>query len=530
LKKLLIILISGILPVAVFAQLSPGELSEAHKQLEGLSNCTQCHEIGKKVTNEKCLDCHKEIKNLTSKKEGYHASIKVQGKDCFTCHSEHHGRKFQLTKFDHENFDHGLTGYKLQGKHAQLKCGECHKAKYIQPNVSQKKEAGTFLGLDTKCLSCHVDYHQKTLSSDCASCHGFDSFKPAVKFDHHKTDFQLRGKHADVDCVKCHQIEQRAGKKFQQFANVAFANCTACHEDVHKNKFGQDCAKCHNEQSFHQVAQLITFNHDKTGFPLKGKHEKLDCKKCHQQSYTKPIAHQRCADCHKDYHHGQFTQANSATDCGDCHSVNGFTPTSFTIEKHNQGKFKLAGAHLATPCFACHKQDDRWEFQNIGEQCVDCHENIHKGFISEKFIPNQDCSSCHKVDQWADIKFDHHKTNFELAGKHAQISCRTCHFKENEDKKPIQIFANLSTQCETCHTDPHRGQFRENGVTMCERCHGFDGWKAERFNHDQTRFKLEGAHAKVNCAQCHKTKTDPSGTFTQYKLFKEIKCANCHSS
>lgn len=325
-------------------------------------------------------------------------------------------------------------------------------------------------------------------------------------------------------------MEQRDGKKFQQFADVAFANCTACHEDVHKDKFGQDCTKCHSEQSFHQVAQLTQFNHNKTGFPLKGKHQNLDCKKCHKQSYTTPIAHKQCVDCHKDYHHGEFAQANPMSDCADCHNVNGFSPTLFTIEKHNQGDFKLAGAHLATPCFSCHKKDDRWQFRTIGKQCIDCHDNIHKGFISEKFIPDQKCQSCHSVESWAEVTFDHNKTDFKLAGKHAQVTCRSCHFNENKEKKATQKFADLSMQCETCHAEPHRGQFMENGSTKCEHCHVFEDWKAERFNHDQTRFKLEGAHAKVDCAKCHKSKTDPSGTFTQYKLFKEIKCANCHSS
>ena len=37
------------------AQLSPGDLANAHKNLEGLENCTKCHEIGKKVLPEKCL-------------------------------------------------------------------------------------------------------------------------------------------------------------------------------------------------------------------------------------------------------------------------------------------------------------------------------------------------------------------------------------------------------------------------------------------------------------------------------------------
>jgi hypothetical protein len=38
------------------AQISPGDLSNPHSNLEGISNCTQCHVLGNKQTNEKCLD------------------------------------------------------------------------------------------------------------------------------------------------------------------------------------------------------------------------------------------------------------------------------------------------------------------------------------------------------------------------------------------------------------------------------------------------------------------------------------------
>ena len=54
----------------IYAQLSPGDLTKAHANLEGLSNCTKCHELGDKVTNTKCLDCHKDINSLISKKYG----------------------------------------------------------------------------------------------------------------------------------------------------------------------------------------------------------------------------------------------------------------------------------------------------------------------------------------------------------------------------------------------------------------------------------------------------------------------------
>lgn len=157
-----------------WAQLSPGDLTDAHQHLEGLGNCTQCHTIGDAVTDKKCLACHEDIQNLLDQKRGYHHSTEVRSKTCVDCHSEHHGRKFEMSRFDQEKFDHDLTGYPLEGAHADVQeCKDCHKAEYITDLEIRKRE-NTFLGLQEACVSCHDDYHQETLTDDCISCHSSD--------------------------------------------------------------------------------------------------------------------------------------------------------------------------------------------------------------------------------------------------------------------------------------------------------------------------------------------------------------------
>ena len=91
--------------VQLSAQLSPGDLSEPHAHLKGLSNCTKCHELGEKVSNEKCLACHLNIGIRIDEDRGYHASADVKGKECVECHSDHHGKKFHMIRFDAERFD-----------------------------------------------------------------------------------------------------------------------------------------------------------------------------------------------------------------------------------------------------------------------------------------------------------------------------------------------------------------------------------------------------------------------------------------
>jgi uncharacterized paraquat-inducible protein A len=58
----------------VQTQISPGKLSKEHTSLEGISNCTACHDLGAKISEQKCLNCHKELKTRITQNKGYHVS------------------------------------------------------------------------------------------------------------------------------------------------------------------------------------------------------------------------------------------------------------------------------------------------------------------------------------------------------------------------------------------------------------------------------------------------------------------------
>jgi len=355
LNRILVIVCLLLLSLKVVAQISPGELAKVHAHLEGMANCTQCHTLGAKVANEKCLECHLEIKARLYDSKGYHASAKVKSKACIICHSDHYGRNYDIVHLVKDKFDHDDTGYKLEGKHATKDCKDCHKRDNISSSELKKKQE-TYLGLNDQCLTCHEDKHQKTLAVNCQNCHTFEGFKPASKFDHNKAKYSLKAKHAEVSCEKCHLKSVRNGKDFQQFTGLQFQNCGNCHKDPHENKFGQNCKECHVEESFKAAKSLGQFDHSKTGFPLVGRHVQLSCKLCHKVSITTPVKHANCTDCHKDYHKNQFSREGKSTDCSECHDVTGFTKSSYSIAQHNQTKFRIEGAHLATPCFECHKK------------------------------------------------------------------------------------------------------------------------------------------------------------------------------
>lgn len=491
-----------------------------------MSHCTDCHTLGARVSNEKCLDCHIDLKSRIEQQKGYHSSSQITGKECSSCHNEHHGRNFRIINFDPQGFDHSLTGYELLGAHRKKECKNCHKPEFIGDPKIRSKDF-TFLGLETECLSCHDDYHQKTLSGRCLDCHGMDAFKPAGKFDHSKARFPLLGKHREVDCLECHEIRMTEGVKFQEFAGIGFANCTNCHKDVHQNKFGQNCRDCHTEESFHVIKGMTAFDHNRTDFPLQDKHREVSCKSCHKTKLTDPLKHGRCSDCHSDYHRGQFAREGITPDCSSCHDTRGFSLFDFTLERHNSGRFPLTGAHVATPCFVCHMKEEKWSFREIGIRCADCHRDIHEGFISEKYYLEKDCKKCHHTGQWSEVTFEHALTGFLLKGGHTKPDCRDCHFHESEEGRIIQEFKGQSAACASCHADIHFSQFAREGSTSCERCHDVERWKPTRFDHDSSRFILDGKHKDVACKQCHKPVVAAGYTYVQYK-FDDIRCEACH--
>lgn len=521
---LLVLLI--LIGTAAFAQLSPGDLTTAHAELEGMSNCTKCHDLGNKVTNDKCLECHKELKALLTQKRGYHAGKAVQGKECFACHSEHHGRKFEMIRFDEKTFDHGLTGYKLEGGHKAVDCRKCHVTEHIQ-NKQAKYREKTYMGMDRACLACHKDQHQGTLSRECAECHNMDKWKPAGRFDHDKAEFKLRGGHVNVDCVKCHEQTTRKGQAFQVFADVRHDDCRACHDDAHKAHFTNACAQCHVDESFHQVSGLSRFDHNTTPFKLRGKHKSVDCFSCHKRTHDPlevfqdrtGVGMDQCATCHKDPHEGKF-----GTDCAKCHQEKGFKAVrSMDQFDHSLTDFPLQGKHVGVDCKKCHKGDytDPLPF----DACSRCHEDYHKGEFAKNGV-SPDCAECHFVTDGFDVSSftieEHKSAAYPLEGAHLATPCFACHMKDGKTWK----FKDLGKDCVNCHDNAHGDEFVENGATECKRCHVVESWFPKLFDHDLTVFPLVGEHVKVECKECHKGEAE-EGKAISFRIPKH-ECADCH--
>ena len=128
------------------------------------------------------------------------------------------------------------------------------------------------------------------------------------------------------------------------------------------------------------------------------------------------------------------------------------------------------------------------------------------------------CENCHTSTSWAPIRavpeFNHDSTRYPLRGMHEKVYCTECHFRP--------VFTDVGKNCADCHADIHRRQFGAN----CAQCHTVSGWNVsvQSIQNHFNRFPLLGAHAVVECNECHK-----SAAVGQY-LGLSTACMSCHSA
>lgn len=250
-------------------------------------------------------------------------------------------------------------------------------------------------------------------------------------------------------------------------------------------------------------------------------HAKIEaqCESCHKR-FDKAAQSRLCLDCHKDTaadvggkrgFHGRSGEV-AGKECRACHTehkgrearIAAFDTAKFD---HGATDFALRGAHgkPGIECKSCHEAGKRW--REAPAACVDCHrkDDTHKGGLGPK------CADCHSERTWKEPAFDHDRTRFALAGKHAGAKCKSCHETQYKD---------TPRDCLACHRkdDAHKGRYG----AKCETCHDERNWE-NHFAHDaRTKFPLGGKHKAARCDACHKT--------ALYREALPVRCAACHKA
>jgi len=529
-----------------FAQISPGSLSRGHSSLNGTAQCNSCHVFGASTPTFKCLDCHKEIAEALANKHGYHFHLQMQNpnlKDCVRCHREHNGESFNLIHWEpsENQFDHRLTGFNLEGKHASVPCEKCHTPAHMLPGIKAllkyQDPSKSFFAQSPNCTPCHVDPHEGQLGNECTKCHNSESWKAQKEFDHSKTRYALAGLHTKVACEECHKPEVPRGPA--RYKDLKFDRCTACHIDPHRGEFKKRCDSCHTTSGWKTMLQGFDFDHSKTKYPLLGKHAQVACSACHfKDNFKKEIPFATCKDCHMpDPHKGQFDARPKKDECAECHSVDGWKPSLFGMKEHDTSHYPLKGKHAQVECAKCHVPAGKDTIYKVKfAACADCHNDPHDKQFAVAPYKNR-CEDCHTVQDWQRTTFTitkHNTSRFPLQGAHAAVPCSDCH-KPGLGGRADNVlpFHFEDRSCTACHRDPHNGEYdkqmarkRANGTPFgCEACHNVNSWvDVTGFDHSKTKFALLGAHRTVACADCHKPSTNSESRFKGTPTF----CEACH--
>ena len=324
----------------------------------------------------------------------------------------------------------------------------------------------------------------------------------------------------EFECNKCHQLLDRGAQ-----ARL----CADCHKEIardisaksrmHGRLEDANCRNCHTEHKGRNAKLAVIdkekFDHDRTGYPLKGAHReiRLKCASCHAAKAKFRDAPKPCNDCHKkdDVH-----KAGLGKQCESCHDERTWKEDKFD---HGKTKFPLVGGkHADVKCKECHADKS---FTNAPLACNACHkkddqEKGHKGRYGTK------CESCHTDRKWQEMVFDHDAdTHYALHGKHRSAKCDSCHLPE----KGLLYRQRLPSKCLACHKKDEQEKGHRGGLgEKCETCHNEKGWKNSSFDHDDTHFPLHDKHKDAKCESCHKGGV--SGPNARLKAEKE--CGACH--
>jgi hypothetical protein len=478
--------------------------------LTGVHNnvdCIQCHNSGFENTSTNCVDCH--LMDFNQAVNPSHTGLNIS-QDCASCHNTNTPGWAPATFSTHNQY------YPLNGAHTFIAndCATCHQGNYTTtPNT---------------CNGCHnADYTatnnpnhiQAQFPTDCATCHSESSWTPTT-FNHDGQFFPIySGNHNGVwtQCIDCHS----------NATNYSVVNCTTCHQNPETNEqhpgvngyvySSPACLACHP-----QGEATGSFNHSSTNFPLTGGHLGVDCISCHANGYQGTTM--VCQDCHITQYNQSVNPNHVAlgipTDCITCHTTApGWAPASFAI--HNN-YYPLTGGHnaIANDCAQCHIGGN---YNNTPTDCNGCHNTDYTATLNPNHVAlglSTDCVSCHTTASgWAPAQFNIHSTVWPLTGAHATVACVECHIGGNYNNTPID--------CNGCHNTDYTTATNPNHASLglstdCITCHTTaSGWAPANFAIHNNFYPLTGAHATVNCNECH-----VGGNYTN----TQTTCNGCHSS
>jgi hypothetical protein len=247
-----------------------------------------------------------------------------------------------------------------------------------------------------------------------------------------------------------------------------------------------------------QNGRWTTASHDRTNFPLLGKHRSVACGDCHLNGVIAGTPRD-CEACHWVRRQDDPYKLTFGIHCADCHTAFDWKKLKTGAWEHGQATgFTLEGVHKTMDCSACHPGN---VFKGQSQGCYSCHRGQYENapnHVSAHY--STDCRGCHfSMTTWTGGQTGH--ASYPLLGRHAEAACTACHSNN--------IYAGTPRDCASCHLKDYDAaqnpDHKQAGFsTDCVSCHGSAAltWNNAAVSHDQY-WPLQGAHKTLECSQCH---------------------------
>ena len=350
-------------------------LTGAHRKV----SCDQCHKTEASTSRrvfrgtafQSCTACHRDS----------HAGR--LGQSCTTCHTTQSWSAASAT------FDHSKSGYPLLGRHAAVKCAECHAAGRPRRLAH------------AACTDCRSDHHLGQLArradgGRCEACHDVSGFaQPRFSaIDHEKTPFPLPAPiapwpatNAIGRCPSSSCAPGRCGSHGQRGDRAAALPVHHLRDLPHRSPRRHDGAGTRGVPHLSPYGRVAHrgVRPCRHGLSLQGAHAAVACAGCHAREGSPRTARASvrfggaptgCTDCHKDRHEGRFAREGTTT-CTRCHQPTRWADVRFDHDRET--RFVLDGAHVRVACARCHRDAAGVaRYRGLPLTCAGCHRPLHE--------------------------------------------------------------------------------------------------------------------------------------------------------
>lgn len=494
-----------------------------------------------------CAPCHEATRPISVPVHG-------NGQDCANCHTPTPNSLGAISWLNLAHYDHNPMPTSC------LNCHSTSRPTQLAPHMTGQR------GATADCATCHIYptwkpaifNHAITTLTSCAECHRTTTKddRPVPKMSHPSAFYN------QLDCYNCHTNADNS----KVWDNTALNNSTNFNHHIHQYKNGTGPASCNQ---CHEIKRPLSH----TVAPMLPGMEKADCKSCHT-STSIPDGWKQ---------HSAFDHVTSAPPtCLGCHATS--IPANQTLHPSTAAKY------FKVDCVYCHTyttvNNVTKSFTNVlfnhhthspsPATCTNCHGDPNAndtrpvtGTHNAGVRSNYDCATCHSFDsvnKWKNF------TNFKHTLLTASDRCDSCHTNLNNitlTARPTDTVHTSTTglDCKSCHNPTNFVQLTDwvnppptythaPSDTNCISCHNGTLARGVSANHIPTTKQCNLCHVQsqssfapsmkvthtvesvattTDCSSCHKALGVTATTATAmsnniYHTGAPANCSSCHKS